>query len=299
MTTETTLPRIGFVGLGIMGAPMVRRLLSQGFRVIVWNLEPERADEVVPHGAIWADSPAEVRRNCDLLALCVLHAEAVRNCCFGPEGFDKAGAGAGADLIVDFSTVARDHTLEIAAGMAAHGVGWIDAPVSGGPDPAEAGQLTAMLGGAQADVDRAAPLLGALTQAATLLGPLGAGQVAKTLNQAIVGTNYVLMAEVITLARSAGIDPARLPEALAGGLADSQILQRTYKQMAADDFDPPKAYARQLSKDMKALADFVAEQGGGMPLIDRAVETYVGYAEDGNAMSDAAAISAYYARKRG
>jgi 3-hydroxyisobutyrate dehydrogenase len=297
MTAETTLPRIGFVGLGIMGAPMVRCLLSKGFRVTVWNLEPERADEVVPQGATWADSPAEVRANSDILAMCVLHAEAVRNCCFGPQGFDKAAAGA--DLVVDFSTVPRDQTLDIAARMAEHGVRWIDAPVSGGPDPAERGGLTAMLGGAQADVDRAFPLLDALTETATLIGPLGAGQVAKTLNQAIVGTNYVLMAEVITLARSAGIDPGRLPEALAGGLADSQILQRTYKQMTAEAFDPPKAYARQLAKDMKALADFVAEQGGGMPLIDRAVETYVAYAEDGNALSDAAAISAYYGKKRG
>ena len=295
MTANANLPRIGFVGLGIMGAPMVRRLLSQGFQVTVWNLEPERASEVVPHGAIWAEGPAAVREASDILAMCVLHAEAVRNCCFGPKGFDKASGGA--ELIVDFSTVARDLTLEIASRMEGEGVAWVDAPVSGGPDPAEAGTLTAMIGGAPADVERAAPVLGALTRAATHLGPLGAGQVAKTLNQAIVGTNYVLMAEVITLARRAGIDPALLPDALAGGLADSQILQRTYKQMASDDFDPPKAYARQLSKDMKALADFVVEQGGGMPLIDRAVETYVSYAEDGNAMSDAAAISAYYSKK--
>lgn len=295
MNIETNLPRIGFVGLGIMGAPMVRRLLSRGFQVTVWNLEPERASEVVPYGAIWAESPAAVREASDILAMCVLHAEAVRNCCFGPQGFEKAAGGA--ELIVDFSTVARDLTLEIATRMAEHGVYWVDAPVSGGPDSAETGILTAMMGGSPADVERAAPVLGALTRTATLLGPLGAGQVAKTLNQAIVGTNYVLMAEVITLARRAGIDPALLPGALAGGLADSQILQRTYKQMAADDFDPPKAYARQLSKDMKALADFVEEQGGGMPLIDRAVETYVDYAEDGNAMSDAAAISVHYGKK--
>ncbi|SDJ08664.1 NAD(P)-dependent oxidoreductase [Salipiger marinus] len=296
MTADTNRPRVGFVGLGIMGAPMVRRLLSQGFQVTVWNLEPERAEEVVPHGALWAESPAEVRAASDILAMCVLHAEAVRNCCFGPGGFDKASGGA--DLIVDFSTVPPDDTRDIAAQMAGAGLAWIDAPVSGGPDPAETGTLTAMLGGTPDDVARAGPLLEALTRTATLLGPLGAGQVAKTLNQAIVGTNYVLMAEVLTLARAAGIDPARLPEALAGGLADSQILQRTYRQMVAAEFDPPKAFARQLAKDMKALGSFVSDQGGDMPLIARAIETYVAYAEDGNALSDAAAISAYYARTR-
>ncbi|HBM60547.1 MAG TPA: NAD(P)-dependent oxidoreductase, partial [Citreicella sp.] len=129
MTADTNRPRVGFVGLGIMGAPMVRRLLSQGFQVTVWNLEPERAEEVVPHGALWADSPAEVRAASDILAMCVLHAEAVRNCCFGPGGFDKASGGA--DLIVDFSTVPPDDTRDIAARIAGAGIAWIDAPVSG------------------------------------------------------------------------------------------------------------------------------------------------------------------------
>lgn len=292
MTPKKDGPRLGFVGLGIMGAPMARRLLSSGFHVTVWNLEPERADDVVPYGAIWADSPAQVRRASDMVAMCVLHADAVRNCCFGAQGF--VASASGADLVIDFSTVPRNDTVDIAREMDAKGVAWVDAPVSGGPDPAETGTLTAMLGGTEADVARARPVLDALTTTATHLGPVGAGQVAKTLNQAIVGTNYVLMAEVLTLARRAGIDPALLPSALAGGLADSQILQRTYKQMVAEDFDPPKAYARQLAKDMKALGRFVSDLDCNVPLIAEAIETYVAYANDGNEFSDAAAISAHY-----
>lgn len=295
MKDHSKLPQIGFVGLGIMGAPMVRRLLSRGFTVTVWNLEPERALEVLPHGAIWADTPAEVRECSDILAMCVLNTEAVENCCFGPMGFAKSDGGA--DLIIDFSTVPREDTVRIAGRMAEHGVAWIDAPVSGGPDPAETGTLTAMLGGVQADFERVIPILDALTKTSTLLGPLGAGQIAKTLNQAIVGTNYVLMAEVLTLARSAQIDPKLLPEALAGGMADSQILQRIYKQMVSEDFDPPKAYARQLAKDMTALAAFMQVINGGLPLIDKSIEIYTSYANDGNDFSDSAAISDYYLKK--
>ncbi|WP_417427235.1 NAD(P)-dependent oxidoreductase [Hoeflea sp.] len=292
MATNSALPRVGFVGLGIMGAPMVRRLLSQGFKVSVWNLEPDRAGEVVPHGAVWADNPATVRATSDIVVLCVLHAEAVRKCCFGDGGFTSAVSGA--NLIVDCSTVSPRDTREIAGRMAPYGMGWIDAPVSGGPDPAEVGGLIAMVGGSNDNVIRARPVLDALTKSAMHLGPVGAGQVVKTLNQAIVGTNYVLMAEILKLARASGIDPALVPDALAGGLADSQILQRTYRQMAAADFDPPKAYARQLAKDLCALEAFVEEQEATLPLIAQAVASYVQYASDGNELKDSAAISDYY-----
>ena len=290
---DAPLPRLGFVGIGIMGAPMVRRLLSQGFTVTCWNLEPERADEVVPHGALWAESPAAVREASEVVLLCVLHAEAVRACCFGENGF--AAARGGADLLVDFSTVPPEDTRAIAAEARERaGMVWVDAPVSGGPGPAEEGALTAMLGGDEGDIERARPVLRALAGNATRMGPIGAGQVTKTLNQAIVGANYVLMAELLTLARSAGIDPDRVPDALKGGLADSLILQRTYRQMAAEDFDPPRAYGRQLAKDMRAVAKFAESQGGGVPLIEQAVNSYVAFVEAGNEMSDAAAISRYY-----
>lgn len=292
MEENSELPRVGFVGLGIMGAPMVRRLLSQGFKVSVWNLERERAVEVVPHGAVWVENPAAVRATSDIVVLCVLHAEAVRNCCFGDGGF--AAAAGGANLIVDCSTVSPHDTREIAGQMCPQGMDWVDAPVSGGPDPAEVGGLIAMVGGSNESVTRARPVLDALTKSAMHLGPIGAGQIVKTLNQAIVGANYVLMAEILKLARGSGIDPKLVPDALAGGLADSQILQRIYRQMVAADFDPPKAYARQLAKDLCALEAFVEEQEVTLPLIAQAVATYVQYASDGNELKDSAAISDYY-----
>ncbi|WP_340107360.1 NAD(P)-dependent oxidoreductase [Pikeienuella sp. HZG-20] len=292
--TERKL-RLGFVGLGIMGAPMVRRLLSQGFDVTVWNLEPERAAEVTPHGAVWAESPAEVWAASDIQLLCVLHGAAVEACCFGDNGFVKAKGGA--DLVIDFSTVPPGKTVEIATRFKeAHGANWIDSPVSGGPGAAEDGGLTAMLGGDEADIERARPVLNALTQNATRMGPLGAGQATKTLNQAIVGVNFVMLAEMLALAKKSGIDASLLPAALAGGMADSVALKRIYTQMQAEDFDPPKAYARQMAKDLRAVSAYMEEKELSLPFIEHSISAYLEFAE-GNEMKDAASISQFVAKR--
>lgn len=288
-------PRLGFIGLGLMGAPMVRRLLAQGWEATVWNLEPDRAAEVTGHGAAWAEGPAAVRAASDLVLLCVLDEAAVRDVCLGPGGLAEATWGA--DLVIDLSTVPPDVTRAIAADLRARaGLAWVDAPVSGGPDPAERGELTILVGGSDEDVARARPVLDALGRTVTHQGPLGAGQAAKTLNQALVGVGYVLAAEVLALARRAGLDAAGLPAALAGGMADSQILQRIYPQMEREAFEPPKAYARQLAKDLAALRAFAGALGGGLPLIERAAEVYEAYAKD-HPKEDSASISRAYSRR--
>jgi 3-hydroxyisobutyrate dehydrogenase len=172
---------------------------------------------------------------------------------------------------------------------------WIDAPISGGPQPAGEGKLTIMAGGDINVFKRVKPLLDILGANVSRMGPLGAGQTTKVINQALVGVNYVLMAEALTLAKAAGIDASAVPKALQGGMADSVILQRIYSQMAASDFDPPKAYARQLGKDLKALRSYHRAHGLDLPVIDAAVTRYTKYVESGNEMSDSAAISKYYA----
>jgi 3-hydroxyisobutyrate dehydrogenase len=128
----------------------------------------------------------------------------------------------------------------------------------------------------------------------TLMGPVGAGQTAKIVNQAIVGTGYVLMAEALALAEAAGIDAAALPRCLAGGHADSNLLKKLYPQMQARDFEPPRAYARQLLKDMKAVKEFARGLGLALPVVERAVERYAEYVERGNEMQDSASIVRLY-----
>jgi 3-hydroxyisobutyrate dehydrogenase len=291
-----TLPSLGFVGLGVMGAPMTRRLLARGYRVTVWNRENERAGEVTPHGAVWAETPAQVRGSSDIVLTCVLDGDAVEAVCLGDGGF--ASAGSGADLLIDCSTVEPERTRDLAARLAEKaGMDWIDAPVSGGPPLAEDGKLTILAGGGEAAFERARPVLEALAGTLTRLGGLGAGQTAKTLNQAIVGVNYVLMAELLRLAEEAGVDAAALPAALAGGMADSSILQRIYPQMQRRDYDPPKAYARQLDKDLKALSRFCRGLGLELPVIEAAIERYGAYVSAGNGMADSAAIGRFYAEE--
>lgn len=289
------MTRIGFIGIGIMGEAMVRRLLERGHRqVTVWNLEPERLATVVPHGAVAAESPAAVAAASDVVMLCVLHTEAVRSVVFGKDGVASAPALAGR-VLVDLSTADPAATREMAALLRAQaGMGWVDAPVSGGPHAARAGALTVMAGGAEEDVARAAALFGDLAANITRMGPVGAGQTTKIINQAIVGTGFVLMAEALALAEAAGIDAAALPGCLKGGFADSELLRRIYTQMQERRFDPPASYARQLLKDMKAVKAFAHDLGAELPLVETAAHRFDEFVAQGNELTDSAAILRLY-----
>ena len=285
-----TRPRIGFVGIGIMGAPMVRRLMARGWQVSVWNLEPQRLAEVP--GAAIMDSPAAVRAASDIVIFCVLHGDAVEECCFGGRGIARAVGGA--SLLIDTSTINPDRTVALAERLKREtGMGWVDAPISGGPAAAAEGNLTIMMGGADSDVTTATPVLADLSTNLTHIGALGAGQTAKIINQAIVGVGYVLMAEALAMAEASGIDAARLPAALAGGMADSTVLKRIYPQQQARDYDPPRGYARQLDKDLKNVMAFVAQHGLDLPLVARAAARYHDFAA-GHEMADSAAVASLY-----
>ena len=285
--------RLGLVGLGIMGAPIAQRLRDQGYPLTVWNLEPEFFDRVKDSGATLAQSPAEVWEAADVVLVCVLGDDAIESVCFGHAGFVAAGKGAG--ILIDLSTTSPDATLELGARFKEEtGAEWLDAPVSGGPKPAREGELTVMVGGDEGAFGRVEALLREIGQNVTYMGPLGSGQKTKILNQAIVGANYILMAEVLAACRAAGIDPDLLPVCLKGGLADSAILQRIYTQMSAEDFDPPRSYARQVNKDLKSVSHYVDELGLDLPLIHVAVSQYRRYVEAGNEMEDGASVSRLY-----
>jgi 3-hydroxyisobutyrate dehydrogenase-like beta-hydroxyacid dehydrogenase len=285
--------RLGMVGLGIMGAPIAERLREQGYELTVWNLEPERFDKVKDSGAKWVDSPAEVWRNADVVLVCVLGDAAIESVCFGDAGF--ATAGQGTKVLIDLSTTSPEATLQLASRLKSElGADWIDAPMSGGPQPARQGELTLMTGGDAELCQAAEPILRDIGQNVTRMGDLGNGQKTKILNQAIVGANYILMAELLATCQAAGIDPDLLPVCLKGGLADSAILQRIYTQMSAEDFDPPRSYVRQVNKDLKSVAHFVEDLGLDLPLIDVAVRQYRRYAEAGNDMEDGASVSRLY-----
>lgn len=291
-----TKRRLGFIGIGLMGEAMTLRLLERGWPVTVWNLTEDRYARVVPAGAVRAQTPAAVVAASEILLMCVLDAAAVRNCVFGEHGLVSAPKSS--KLMIDLSTINPDVSRDIATKLAvANGMRWIDAPVSGGPRAARSGTMTVMAGGAPTDIAEIAPVMADLAANFTHVGPIGAGQTAKIVNQAIVGTGYVLMAEALALAEAVGIDAAKLPQCLAGGHADSNLLRKIYPQMAARDFDPPRAYARQLLKDMKNVAEFARAAGCELPVIERAVDQYERYVREGNEMADAASIARLYDRQ--
>jgi 3-hydroxyisobutyrate dehydrogenase len=292
----TYKPRIGFIGIGIMGEAMTRRLLDRGYRVTVWNREPRRLDLVTPYGAVAAASAADVTSHSDVVLICVLNTDAVESCVFGENGIARAGKHG--QLLIDFSTVDPHRTRDMAARLRdQNGMKWVDAPVSGGPDAARNGTLTVMAGGESDDIDAIRPLMTDIAANFTHMGLVGAGQTTKIINQTIVGTGFVVMAEALALAESAGIDAARLPECLAGGLADSSLLRRIYPQMHARAFVPPKSYARQLLKDMKALIEFAGGLGLTLPAAKTTTDLYAAHVEAGNGMRDSASIIDRYETK--
>ncbi len=284
--------RLGLIGLGIMGAPMARRLAGQGWQVTAWNLEPERFEQVKGAGVAWADSPRAVAEASDVVMICVLGDDAIKDVVLGDKGVMKAADGLKA--IIDFSTTSPAMTEEL-AGMVGD-IAWIDSPMSGGPQAADDGKLTLMVGATDQGFALVEPVLADLGGNVTRMGDVGAGQTTKVVNQAIVGVGYVLMGEVLALSERAGIDPATLLKALTGGMADSTIFQRIFPQMFKRDFDPPRSYARQLHKDLKSVAKFVASLDLDLPVIDKSVQQYADYVEQGNEMQDGASVSRLYVK---
>ncbi len=258
-------PALGFVGLGLMGQPMTLRLLEAGYRVTVWNRERERIEPALAKGAREAGSPREVAEAADVVLLCVLDTAAVEEVVFGEAGIARAGKAP--RLLIDHSTAFADRTQAMAERLKAEtGADWVDAPLSGGPPAAEAGQLTAMLGGSEAAVAAAQPILSAYAARATRMGEAGAGQATKMVNQVIVGNLFAVLAEAAKLAENAGIDAARIPEALAGGYADGNMLQKLYPRMQGRQFTPPAGYARQMLKDLDMVHDLAKATKTPTPL---------------------------------
>ena len=181
----STLPSLGFAGIGLMGLPMCRRLLAAGYPLTVWNRNPDKCAPLVAAGARHVSSPADLCAHADIVMLCLADTAVVREVVFGTGGIAE-GAKNG-QLLVDFSSLEPTATREMAAALAEKsGMDWLDSPVSGGVVGAEAGSLAIMVGGAAADLERVRPVLLSLGQRVTHMGGVGAGQVTKACNQMIV-----------------------------------------------------------------------------------------------------------------
>ena len=244
--------RVGFIGLGIMGAPMAANLLKAGFAVTVWNRSPSRTKPLIDAGANGAASPAEVAAASEVTISCVTNSGDVEEVALGDRGVIE-GAPSGTTYI-DCSTIAPETARRVADALRRRGVDMLDAPVSGGDIGAKAGTLAIMVGGGPAVFDRCLPVLQAMGTTIVHVGPNGAGQVVKLCNQIAGGLNLLAAAEAISLARRAGVDPAKMLEVVSAGAAGSWMLSNLAPRALKGDY-APGFMVDLMQKDLRLVLD--------------------------------------------
>lgn len=285
--------RIGLIGLGLMGVPMAHRLAAAGAQLVLWTRTIEKAEALaaeLPSASV-QPSPRHVAEAVDTVIVMVTDADAVEAIAFDPYE-DEWGIAHGLledALVIDMGTTAVDRTRDFAGRIRMVGGSWMDAPVSGGTVAAEAGTLTIMAGGSDADFARAEPLFRVLGARITHVGPVGAGQIAKTANQMIVGLTIGAVAEALALAKRAGVEPARVREAIFGGFAHSRILELHGERMVTGDFKA-RAKATIQRKDMRAAQALADQVGLALPALSANLALWEALVEAGRGELDHSAL---------
>lgn len=280
--------RIGFLGLGLMGEGFTRRLIELGHEVAGFDPVDARREAASDWGVRPAASAAEAAADADLVMTCVTTTDHLEGALFGPGG--GAAAMREEAILVDFSTTVVARTKTMAARLRAErGAGWIDAPVSGGPPAARSGTLAIMMGGDESDIARARPVLNGLAKSAVHLGPVGAGQVTKMVNQVLVLSNFVVLAEALNLAERGGVDTASLQQALESGYAGSNLMAAMWPRMMARDY-APAGYLRQVLKDLDMVHDVAHDLEAAIPMSTQAAELFRLMAARGHGEEDGIAV---------
>ena len=254
--------RIGFIGLGIMGIPMCRNLMKAGFSCVTYTRTKSRADGLLSEGAVWADSPAAVAAQCDIIITMVTDTPDVEKVLLEENGVIE-GAKPGS-VVIDMSTISPSATQDMAAALAEKGVEMLDAPVSGGDKGAIAGTLSIMVGGKQEVFDRCLPVFQAMGKNINLIGDSGAGQMTKLCNQVAVSLANLAMAEALLLGAKAGLNLEKMLAAISGGAAGSWQLSNLAPRVIKRDFAPGFMVTLQ-QKDLRLVLGAANELGVGLP----------------------------------
>ena len=271
MADEGNTARLGWIGAGAIGLPMLTRLVRAGHRVAAFDLDQARAELARQAGAEPATSPAAVARASDAIFLCLPSDRAVRDVVFGADGC--VAGGMRGKLLIDASSIDPELTRELSAELAREAAGrWIDAPVTGGVRGATEGTLVALVGGAPDDVAAARVWIACFAQRIVHLGPAGCGQWAKLCNQAIICGTIALWSEALALARAGDIDPIALVDALAGARADSAVREAWGPGLATGGFVP--SHNRNLRKDIATVLARARQAGCDMPVLTRAAALF-------------------------
>jgi 3-hydroxyisobutyrate dehydrogenase len=285
---EVDVERIGFVGLGTMGAAMAGNLARAGYPLTVWNRTPGRAGGLVTLGATEGDTPAQVASASDVTVICVSDTQDVEAVLFGADGV-AVGARPGS-LVIDCSTISPVGTRRFAEKLAMQGVAMADAPVSGGSEGAQKATLSIFVGGDLAAFERAQPILATIGKTITHVGPIGAGQAVKAVNQVILAGTYLGVAEGIVLALKAGLDVEQVVAALGGGAAQSWVLANRSGRMLANDY--PLGFKVSLHlKDLGIALELADETDMALPVSSLCVDIERSLVADGHGEDDMSAVA--------
>ncbi len=279
---------VAFLGLGTMGTAMAANLARAGFAVTAWNRTAGKAAGLLDLGVTEASTAAEAAARADIVVICVSDTRDVEAVLFGPDGVVE-GAQPGT-LIIDCSTIAPSGSWDFAARLREHDLQMIDAPVSGGSEGARNATLTIFVGGDEQDVERARPVLGALGRTITHVGPIGAGQAVKAVNQVILAGTYLGVAEGIVLAIKAGLDVDQVVGALGGGAAQSWVLANRSGRMLENDY--PLGFKVALHrKDLAIALELAAQLGAVLPVSALAAQLESGLIARGHGDDDMSALA--------
>ncbi|MBA4775950.1 MULTISPECIES: NAD(P)-dependent oxidoreductase [Agrobacterium] len=283
--------KVALIGAGAMGGAIGTRLIETGNQLTVFDLDAEKVAALTSLGAQSAGTAAEAASVSDVVILSLNSPKIVRIAVFGKDGV-AAGAKPGT-LIIDMSSIDPEATKELAADAAGKGLRWVDSPLSGGAPKALIGQLTLMAGGSDKDVADAHRVLRHVASNYTHMGPCGAGQTTKLINQVLCGLNFLAVAEATQLALDAGVDAAKIPQALKGGRADSAILQEYMPRYVAKDYRRTGRIDNMV-KDLNGAQDLARRTNTAMPLTAVCAEVHRMLTAAGLGGEDQAALMEYF-----
>ncbi|NTA39432.1 NAD(P)-dependent oxidoreductase [Agrobacterium salinitolerans] len=283
--------KVALIGAGAMGGAIGTRLIETGNQLTVFDLNAEKVAALTNLGAQSAGTAAEAASVSDVVILSLNSPKIVRIAVFGKDGV-AAGAKPGT-LIIDMSSIDPEATKELAADAAGKGLRWVDSPLSGGAPKALIGQLTLMAGGSDKDVADAHRVLRHVASNYTHMGPCGAGQTTKLINQVLCGLNFLAVAEATQLALDAGVDAAKIPQALKGGRADSAILQEYMPRYVAKDYRRTGRIDNMV-KDLNGAQDLARRTNTAMPLTAVCAEVHRMLTAAGLGGEDQAALMEYF-----
>ncbi len=260
---------LGFIGIGLMGKPMTLRLLKAGYTVNIWNRSKEKLNAVTEAGAIEFSAASDLVNASDIIILCLANTAVVKSVVED----SILESGSTNKLLIDLSSIHPDTTKELADQLKQRcNINWVDAPVSGGTAGAEKGTLAIMAGGSKSNITIAREVLKPLYNQLTHMGDIGSGQVTKICNQMLVSCNVMVIAEMMALAKSSGVDAEKIPQALAGGFADSKPLQIVGPEMATETFEPIKWRVKTLLKDLNMAVNLSTQQNNAIPMTGLAAQ---------------------------